>query len=596
MDLNRQSDKRNQNENYLPSEIPIPDMKNTRSMEVSNEQSAPHQGENIETPYGQNNPYQGQGMQSPYGQSDSYQGQKDETPYGNSISYQGQNGEMPYGNSVSHQGQNIETPYGQNYQYQGPMYVPKEPKSGIAVKILIAAVCAVVVIFAAVGIGIAYFRSTPAYRLGRAFFNLSREIEEIENPLAEKIGAEDIMLMMVEEGSHISTKMNFTSESLYGTTVGVDTECYKDVPNKELSADTSISMMNYELAHLNIYADDEALCFSIPELFMENMYIDNENVVGQYNSSFLAELTGIIDAEDFSIHLFADEDERLSLREWRDVSSFAERYEEDIANLKDKLVLEKAEKGFYRIVYPAREMDHLLKNIMDNYEALYEVAGEEEWWKEYDRLIDSDVSVLFEIDRQNRIDSIAFEAPVKMLDGTASMEASLHFLGDVRSIDKMQGELVVESGDGVERSIHFQVLHTPSEDAYGLDMDLELMEEKDSLLRMKMVSNSDAVQNEFDMNFSMWDDEEDVELILEGSLDDIVRGRSLKLDLEEISFHVDGEEMFKITGDVSVEPLEGEVTSTVKKGTAFFEMTEDDWLDILYEISDEYGGFLDYLW
>lgn len=551
MDWNRQNDKRNQNGNYLPSEIPIPDMKNTRNMDASNGQNASHQGENIETPYGQNNPYQGQGMQSPYGQ---------------------------------------------NHQYQGPMYVPEKPKSGIAVKILIAAVCAVVVIFAAVGIGIAWFRSTPSYKLGRALLNLSREMEEIENPLEEKVGAEDIMLMMAEEGSHISTRMNFTSESLYGTTVGVDTECYKDVPNKELSADTSISMMNYEFAHLNIYADDEAFCFSIPELFIENMYIDNENVVGQYNRSFLAELTGAIDTEDFSINLFADEDERLSLREWQDMSSFTERYEEDIANLKDKLVLEKAEKGFYRIVYPAKEMDHLLKNIMDNYKALYEVAGEEEWWKEYDRLIDSDVSVLFEIDRQNRIDSIAFEAPVKMLDGTASMEASLHFLGDVRSIDKMQGELVVESGDGVERSVHFQVLHTPSEDAYGLNMDLELMEEKDSLLRMKMVSNSDAVRNEFDMNFSMWDDEEDVELILEGSLDDIVRGRSLELNLEEISFQMDGEEMFKITGDVSVEPLEGEVTSTVKKGTAFFEMTEDDWLDILYEISDEYGGFLDYLW
>ena len=88
---------------------------------------------------------------------------------------------------------------------------------------------------------------------------------------------------------------------------------------------------------------------------------------------------------------------------------------------------------------------------------------------------------------------------------------------------------------------------------------------------------------------------EDIELLLEGSLDDIVRGRSLELELDKLAMNIDGEELFKVTGNVVVGPLDGEVTSTVQKETAFFEMTEEEWLEIAYMIDDEYGGLLNYL-
>ena len=107
--------------------------------------------------------------------------------------------------------------------------------------------------------------------------------------------------------------------------------------------------------------------------------------------------------------------------------------------------------------------------------------------------------------------------------------------------------------------------------------------------------NSDAVRDAFEVNFSMWDDNEDIELLLEGSLDDIVRGRSLELELDKLAMNIDGEELFKVTGNVVVGPLDGEVTSTVQKETAFFEMTEEEWLEIAYMIDDEYGGLLNYL-
>lgn len=546
INLENQDEKDNRKEQndpygqYIPAEIPIPDIERAR----------------------QDDPYRSRDPEHPYGKNSAWQAGKADPVYG----------------------------------AQGQQYLPQQQKKGVSVKILIAVVSVVIVIFTIVGIGTAYFRSTAAYKLGKGAQNLAKEFVQIQDPLMDKLGLEALALMMAEDGSHIDTTINFTAESLYGTTIGVDTESYKDVPNKQMSADTSVSVMNYEFAHLNFYADEESFCFSIPELFIEDMYIDNENVISQYNQSFLAEVLGISDAEDFSIDLFADTDDRMSIREWKDLDAFAERYEEDFQACREKMVMEKAGKGFYRIVFPAREMDRLLQDLTKTYDQIYEMAGEEQWWKEYDRLIDSDISVLFEISKSNRIESISLETPVAMLDGTASMEASLHFLGDQRSIDRIQGEISVQGEDGIERAIHYQIVQTARENTYKLDMDVELMEENDSVLRVKYVTNSDADKDDFDMNFSVWDDEEDMELILEGNLDDIVKGRSLLLDLERITFRMDGEELFKITGEILVEPLEDEVTGNVEKKTAFFDMTEDDWLDILYEIDDAYGGFLNYLW
>lgn len=526
---------------YIPAEIPIPDMK------------GPQQNDD---------PYRSRDLKHPYGKNDSWQAENTDVVFGP----------------------------------QQQQYLPQQQKKGTAVKILIAVVSVIIAVFTIVGIGTAYYRSTAAYKLGKGMQNLVRESVQFQDPLMEKLGMEDMLMMIAKDGSHIDTTINFTADGLYGTTIGIDTESYKDVPNKQMSADTSISVMNYEFAHLNIYADEESLCFSIPELFLEDMYIDNENVMSQYNRSFLAEVIGISDAEDFSIDLFADPDDRMSIKEWKDLEAFSEHYEADLRACQEKMVMEKAGKGFYRVVLPAREMDRLLQNMMKAYDAIYEMAGEEQWWKEYDRLIDSEVSVLFEINKRNHIESISFEKPIKIMDGTASMEASLHFLGDKRSIDRIQGEISVQGVDDVKRAIHYQIVQTAAESTYKLDMDVELMEESDSVLRVKYVTNSDADEDTFAMNFSVWDDVEDMELILEGSLDDIVKGRSMLLDLENIAFHMDGEELFKITGKIMIEPMEGEVVGSVEKGTAFFEMTEDDWLDILYEIDDAYGGFLNYLW
>ena len=134
----------------------------------------------------------------------------------------------------------------------------------------------------------------------------------------EYTGGDDMLRMMQEDGCHVDTSLDFSMDMpMMGTvTLGLDTDFYKDMKAKELNAETSLSMINYEFGHLNIYANDEVFCFSVPELFMEDMYIENENVVSQFNNSILAEYSEQSDAEEFSIDLFSIENKANSIRDW----------------------------------------------------------------------------------------------------------------------------------------------------------------------------------------------------------------------------------------------------------------------------------------
>ena len=491
----------------------------------------------------------------------------------------------------------------QEYRTYIPMEIPipdrngRQQKKDSTARILILGACIGALLFAA-GAGIVYFINTPSYKIGRGFRNLAKEIAQSRNPLAEKTGIEELMLMMAEEGFHMDTRINLTSESLPArvNTIGIDADCSRDVKNREMSAGTSISVMNYDFAHLNFYTDNEDFCFSVPELFLENMYFENRNVVSQYNESFWAQLTGPIDAEDFSLDFFPEEGERFSRQDWKDGSGFLERYAADLEACRSGMIIEKAEKGVYRVVLPGKETDHLLQNIMDHYGQANQTGMAGQFRKEYDSLIHSDISILLDINGKNRIENIRLEEPVRLMDGTVSIGGWLSFMGNVRSIDSVVGVITTEGDKDMEPAATFQFLQTPEAEQYESELYAAVFDGEDTLVEMKYMMASDAVSDQIGRRLSVWNEEESMDILLKGSLDDIVRGESLTLDLEEMTFQWNGKVLFKLTGDFLIEPLTGEAARIVKKETAFFKMTERDWWDIVRRINEEYGGLLRYLW
>ena len=467
-------------------------------------------------------------------------------------------------------------------------------KKGVGVKIAVGITCTLVVLIG-IGIGVlAYYRNSPSYKINKGLQNLTNEIAQTKNPLAEKVGIEDILLMMQEEGSHVETKLNVPMEvPLLGkTTVGVDTDIYHDMPGKEMSADTSFSVMNWDVAHLNIYANDEVICFSIPELFMEDMYIENENVVSQYNDSVWSGLFSPSKMEDFSINLFPDASESISMRDLKNTTTVMEDFEDDFNALRAGMTIGKVERGLYRVTFSEKATDRLLKDMFESYAIKYGAEEALQEFKVYKKLIASDVNILLEIDGSNRIESILLENPVDMLDSEASLEGEIFFLGETKSIDKIQGKIEVNGVDGQSRGVLWQIQQTSDDDKYQVDMDLKLTEEEETIRKMKCVMDCDAVDDEFYMMISMKDEVDEMEFVVEGSIDDIVQGESVGVDLEKLVVSRDGEKRLDVTGNVSIEPLTKAVNPSVEPETAFFEMTSADFLFILYRLDDEYRGIL----
>lgn len=628
-------DGNNQNNagSYIPQEIPIPGVTDADGASVQPSESSLSEQHKQDNSYGQqaqyqsyeqqtqyqpyeqqsqNNPYE-QSQSNPYGQQTQYQpyGQQSQSnPYEQSQSNPyGQQQNNPYGQQSQYNTygqQQQDSPHNGSYQYdsyqaQGNMngqpIRPYQPKKKGAAKIVVAIACVcMALIVVLVGVMV-YFRSTPVYKISKGFQNIGKEIAQTRNPLSEKIGGDDIFRMMQEDGCHVDTTLDFSMDMpMVGTmTLGVDTDYYKDMNAKELNAETSISMINYEFAHLNIYANDEVFCFSIPELFMEDMYIENENVVSQFNDSILAEYAESSDAEEFSIDLFSDKRNVSSMRDWKNFSTAFEQTARDLEACKDAMTIEKVEKGLYRVIFPEEEVNRLFKNYLKEYNEIYELTDETSIFDEYDNWITSDVSLLFEMTSNNRIDSIMLEEPVKMLDSEAAVSGELFFLGEDRSIDKIQGKISVEGVDGETREIICQVVQSTTEDNYQVNMDVKYSDDYgDGMIRL--VTNCDAVSDEFNMTFSMKDDVDDLEIVLEGGWDDIVKGESAKFELQKLAFTMDDEELFRISGDIMVEPIKDKIKPSVEAKTAFFEMTFSDWEDIIYQLDDEYGSLLDALW
>lgn len=533
-----------------------------------------------------NNPYEQQ--------PDAYQ---TNSPYQQSDAQQMHN---PYQPNNAQQAGN---PYIPQDNYGIPPVQPYNPggqKKGIGVKLAIGIAC-VVVLLIAVCVGVlAYSRNTPSYKVRKGIENLGKELLEVKNPLTEKLGLSDIILMMQEDGGHVDTKLDFTIElPIFGdTTMGIDTDFYKDVNAKELSADTSLSVMNIEFAHLNIYANDEVFCFSIPELFIEDMYIENENVISQYNNSILADGEEL-DMEDFSINLFPDENVGIKMRDWRKLSTALGDFEKDFTAFQDAMTIEKVEKGLYRVTYPAKETDRMLKSLLKNYGKLSGTEEELDVWKEYKTLVLSDVNLLFEIDNNNRIDSIMLENPLEVLDGKASFEAEVFFMGEERSVDKVQGKFVGNGLDGKTREAIWQVQEVCDDDAYDVDVDIKLTEEDKTIGKLKFVMNCDAVKEKVGITCTFKDEGSEIDIVLKSSIDDYDKGESIEIDLDEITVSFisddDSESSFKISGDILVEPLQGKIEPSVEPETALFEMSEDDWMDIIDQLRDEYGYLLDAL-
>lgn len=497
-------------------------------------------------------------------------------------------------------------PQNQNRNTFGPpaqLYLPPKNHKKTA---LIVALCAAAVVLAAVLGGVFYHTHSAAYRVRKGFLNLMREAEEMKNPLAEKIGADELRRMIVEDGSHLDTRLNVTPGSFFvgsmlgDITLGVDTEWEVDRQEKEMSASTSISVMNYELASLEMYGDQENLCFSIPELYLENVYIENENVQRQYNRSLWADIFGQAEGDDFSIDLFPDawifgDEEGVG-------KAFFKEYADEIAECRRHMTIEKAGKDLYRVSFEGLYFNELVRQVLYDYVDFTKLGREDAMGLlSYFDIIDNDkITFLLEINGANRIESIQLETVRFRCDGRMELSGDIYFLGEKRSIEKMQGKIEWKRDLQEEKraaEIFWQTTQSLELDDYQMESDIKcgLTENGETRnLRLGCELECDGRKNSFDGEFSMKEAGEDIEIVMQasGSFSHITKGESFDLELDELLLSADDEELVLVRGDIGLSPLKRRVRQNVKAKTAFFELSEQEWNFILDKVYRDYENLL----
>lgn len=485
----------------------------------------------------------------------------------------------------------------------GPSVQPylQRPDHGKRNRIILICALAAIVLFAVI-LGVSYTHSA-GYRVKKGFLRLAREAEMLKNPMGEKLGAKALGRMFFTEGGEADTKLDVTFDTFLGeVTLGVDTDYAKDRIKKEMSASTALSVMNYELGHLDVYADKESVCFSVPELFLKDLYLENENVLAQYNRSMWAQdwLFGKAQGDDFSVDLFSSP--WVFADEEGTGGALLHRYAEEIGACRRHMTIEKAGKELYRVSFDAMYVNELVRQI------LYDCMDSDLPMREdimgflayYDVVSGPDeICFLLEIDGANRIESIRLEDALSLCKGAVRLDGDIYFLGGKNSLEKMQGRIAFDNKNGGEireQEIVWQVVRSLEQGEYQMESEAKysyLTGGKKEAVKLGWDLSYDSPRSSFDTKMDAKTQEGELTLEASGDFSHIVEGEGFDLEFEEVNFLIDGEQALKISGEVSLSPLTSRVKQIARPKRAFFSMTEADWGGILEKIDREYGYLLE---
>lgn len=506
-------------------------------------------------------------------------------------------------------------PQNQNRNSFGPSVQPYLPKPDHGKRNRIILVCALAaVVLLAVILGVSYTHSA-GYRVKKGFLRLAREAEALQNPMYEKLGMEELYRMLYTEGAQADTKLNATIDTFLGeVTLGMDTDYVKDRREKKLSSTTSFSVRNYEFGHLDVYADKDNICFSVPELFLEDLYLENENVLSQYNRSMWADdwLFGEAQGDDFSIDLFSSP---WYLKDEGGVGkAFLKRYAGELESCRRNMKLEKAGNGLYRLRLEGSSFNYLVWRMISDYlnDNMNVPGSYREDMLGFLSYFDAasgpeEISLLLEMDSADRIGSIRLEQPLSLGRGGVRIDGDVYFLGGKNSLEKMQGRIFFDRKDGQEireQEIVWQVVRTLEQGEYQMESEIKysfLRDGKKETLKLEGDCAYDGPKNRFETKAAVRLQGGEYAVEASGDFSHIRQGEGFELELDEFNFLIDGEQTLRIKGEVRLSPLSGRrVKQIAEPRKAIFAMKEEDWVGILEKIDRAYGYLWDmasdYLW
>ena len=442
----------------------------------------------------------------------------------------------------------------------------------------------VAVIVAAIGIGVAVHASmsrSPQVRLAKGFENLAEEMYAGERAVLEDVDYPAIAETMRTEGGSLDLSLNFTMPG--EDTIGFDYIQNYDHANKLMSAEFVVSAYNVSLAQMNLAADEDRFYFGMPGIISNTYYIDAANFGQEYNASVWRELLGVDGLDDdYALDLFpevAKEDEAGSGGIFgKDIKKLAEGI--TIENSKDTKKIEMDGKTVSCSGISVTIDKEVMNDFLDELEAELAASGQGDISV---FRFKKDIKLTFYLDNKDRIVCIETAEKVKLEDSAVeTIEFTFVFSGKERTMDEVSGNVEMVSPDDTlymditgEASLTADVY----ESAYKVVFSDEAGNEANLLYNISW----DIKNKEFDADFKVYDEYEELTFEMVGGFEDIEKGKCATFRLGQLKVLLDEEEVCRFSGALTVGPVTDKIEMP-SEAVNFMTMSQEDIFGLINEI------------
>lgn len=478
----------------------------------------------------------------------------------------------------------------------------KKGKGGLIAIIIVI----VVLLLAAAGV-LAYklFGASPEKKLTQGITNLQAEMTANASPVSEQLGAEEIIRLLDEKPVTMDMSLNVSIPSLETTldTVGIDYTVNYDLNNKLMDAQMKLSAMNMDLVGMDMAASGNTLYLSLPGLLTNSYFINTDTFGKDFNASPWTSLLDMPLDESLSFQLFNTDAAS------DDTDTDSNPFAEEIANIMATMKVEDSGTAVeierdgktvkcngVKVTLEADALNELLDAIEKEMgqadsvnDMLSDYGIDEEFMRSsssdlYKARVKNDVELYIYLDSKNRITNVATASKIRLKDSALTgISFSLVFSGSENVLDQISGTVKLETEGN---SAKIEVKRSAQQDASQTKSKLTLTfsgDNTDGQAVFTYTNKWDLDNMEFDKEFVISSDTEDVSLVLKGAFSDVQKGESFKLTIGEFTLSSNGTDLVSASGEFSMAPYDGTI-EVPENAVDLFAMSESDFEDMVTEL------------
>lgn len=495
-------------------------------------------------------------------------------------------------------------------------------------------------------------KAKPEDVLRQSISRLKADIEKGKNPIWEEMQMKELLDYARNNPTSMYADINIDAASLQellpGDSINLKTKLDIDPVNKNNAFGLTIGVANTDLINIAETKVGDELFLAVPT-FLSNTYkVNLKNIIADYQSSAWKGMLGVdlSDGSSALAEMNSYKNEFLGYTEniQKEMSDIMEKHKESlkasityskeknviymtvnkdevnaiISEIKDSFVesetlsalLDKLEETQNNNI---AEYGHIDEGFVDDFDTEMPVSENDEEIVEnnstkskadiineinnfMDIHLSEDLVIEFVMDNNSNITSIRTVSG-NTLDNEYLSEFGfeLKFMGEEIPASDISAKWYVYSTNDAELNISFTSANGNDEDTYWNDTELyfEFIDENGEEMSAGISADCslDRENNDFVISLSSQANDTNSYVEIEGTVDDYVAGKNIKVTLGELYIEENDEKQATLSGTFEIKPMEGEI-SKPENSVAFFEMTEEDIQNMMEELQTNLGTLI----